>query len=256
MTAYRCTGPGLSIAVLGPVDLRVAGHPLPIRSAMVRGLLVALALAAPRPVPVARLIGTLWADRVPVSAHKNLHQYVHRLRRLLGEHGAAGRLQWHPAGYRLEIAPGELDLERFERLAGDGRRARMRGDLMAAARAFDEALALWRDEPFTDLRRSAAIDTVGRSLEVRRLAVLEDRIAADIELGRFDGLDAELAGLVTEHPLRERLRELQMTALAATGRRSEALAAYQDCRIALSRELGLDPGPGVTELMTTILRAS
>jgi DNA-binding SARP family transcriptional activator len=254
MTALTSAGPELSVAILGPVDLRVAGRPLPIRSAKMRCLLAALAMAASRPVPVGRLLHALWAEQPPASAQKNLHQYVHRLRRQLGEHGAADRLQWHPAGYRLHLAPGELDLERFETLAGDGRRDRLRGDRPAAVRAFSAALALWRDDPFADLRESGLLDTVARTLEAQRLAVLEERISVEIELGRFGGLDAELAGLVAGYPLRERFRELRMAVLAGTGRRAEALTIYQECRVTLARELGIDPGPAITERMTAILR--
>lgn len=242
-----------AFGVLGPVAIGVAGRPLPLGSAKMRYLVAALALHAGRAVSPSRLTEVLWNDDPPCSAQKNLHQYVHRLRALLGRHGLAHRVVWQPAGYVLRVHPGELDLDRFEASTVLGRRARDAGDLPSAARHLADALAVWGDLPLADVRGSRVLDEIADTLAERRLCVIEERILVDLRLGRFAALVPELVALVAAHPLRERLREFHLLALYSCGRKAEALAAYQDCRLMLARELGIDPGSGLRGLLAAML---
>jgi DNA-binding SARP family transcriptional activator len=239
--------------VLGPVEVNAGGDRLSLRSSKIRCLAAILALNGGRPVSLSRLIDVLWTEAPPASASKNVHQYVYRLRAMLAEAGLAGRLAWQPAGYVLRLHPGELDLDRFEALTATGRRARDEGDLAAAAAALTEALAVWRADPLADVRDSRPLDEIAHALSERRMCVVEERIAIDLQLGRFGPLVPQLAVLVAEHPLRERLREYQMLALYGSGRRADALAVYHDCRSVLARDIGIDPGPALAVLLSRML---
>jgi DNA-binding SARP family transcriptional activator len=243
----------LAAGVLGPVDVTAGGHRLALQSGKIRCLVAILALNGGRPVSLSRLIDVLWDGAPPASASKNVHQYVYRLRAMLARDGLADRLVWQPAGYVLQLHPGELDLDRFEALTAMGRQARDQGDLAAAADALTEALAVWRADPLADVRGSRPLDEIAQGLSERRMCVVEERIGIDLRLGRCGPLVPQLAVLVAEHPLRERLREYQMLALYGSGRRADALAVYHDCRSVLAREIGIDPGPALTALLSRML---
>ncbi len=151
-------------------------------------------------------------------------------------------------GYLVRTRNGELDLRRFEETV-----ARARGAAPAEAAALlTEALALWRGVPFAELDMPFALAARAR-LEEQRLAALEQRIDADLELGRHAELVPELEGLVREHPLRERLRGQLMLALYRAGRQADALAAYQEGRRLLVDELGLEPGEELRRLERAVL---
>jgi DNA-binding SARP family transcriptional activator len=243
----------LTAGVLGPVDVNAGGHRLSLRSGKIRCLAAILALDSGRPVSLSRLMDVLWTGEPPASASKNVHQYVHRLRGMLARGGLADRLAWQPAGYVLQLHPEELDLDRFEALTATGRRLRDQGDLAVASDTLTEALALWRGDPLADVRDSRMLDEFAHALSERRMCVVEERIAIDLRLGRFGPLVPQLAALVAEHPLRERLREYQMLALYGSGRRADALAVYHDCRSVLARDIGIDPGPVLATLLSRML---
>ena len=192
-----------------------------------------------------RLIEDVWGAHPPANATKSLHVYVSQLRRSLGPDVILTR----PPGYALRIEPGQLDLDRFERLRDEAARA----DPQIAADKLHEALALWRGSPFADFTYDAFAQTTIARLEEQRLGALEERIEADLQLGRHAEIVAEVATLVQEHPLRERIRGAQMLALYRSGRQAEALAAYQDARRALVDELGIEPGRALHELERRIL---
>jgi predicted ATPase/DNA-binding SARP family transcriptional activator len=176
---------------------------------------------------------------------------VSRLRKALGEGSA--RLVTQPNGYQLHVESGELDLDRCEHMAHKGRDALASGDPRRAAGHLREALAIWRGPALADLGfESFAQGEIAR-LEELRLAVLEDRIDADLACGRHAELVGELEALVAEHPLRERLRRQLVLALYRGGRQAEALEAYRAARQMLSEELGLEPTPALRELEQAIL---
>src|SRR5262249_52105516 len=146
-----------------------------------------------------------------------------------------------PVGYVLRLEPRSLDAEAFERLLDEGRGLLADGRAREADEALRRALGLWRGQALADFRYEAfARDEISR-LEELRLLALEQRLEADLALGRHAQAVPELEALVREHPLRERFRRLLMLALYRSGRQSDALAAYQDARTALVEELGLDP---------------
>jgi YVTN family beta-propeller protein len=156
-------------------------------------------------------------------------------------------------GYLLRVAPGELDLDRFQGMVEEGRQALARGDAQRAAEAWRAGLAMWRGPPLADFAYEAFAQAPIAQLEELRLGVVEDRIEADLALARHEQLVGELAALVKQSPLRERLRMQLMLALYRCGRQAEALDVYQEYRRGLAEELGLDPSPRLRELQTAIL---
>ncbi len=196
-----------------------------------------------------RLIDALWGERTPPGARNTLQVYVSSLRRVLGR----AAIETTPTGYRLPLDSGSLDSERFERLLRSGSAALASGELAAAAETLAEALALWRGPAFADFRYDAFAQAEAGRLEELRLVCLEERIEAELALGRHAALVGELEAIILEQPLRERLRGQLILALYGPGRQGDALAAYQKARRMLSNELGLEPSPELQELQRLIL---
>src|SRR6266540_3377960 len=223
--------------VLGPLEVRDGEESLPLAGAKQRALLALLLLHANRVLSRDRLIDELWGDQPPATAVQSLQVYVSRLRKLLPD----GALATRPPGYLLEVDPEELDLRCFERLLAEGHDALAQGDAERAARVLHEALALWRGPALAEFAfEPFAQAEIGR-LEDLRLAAVEERIEADLALGRHADLIGELEALIAENPHRERLRGQLMLALYRSGRQAEALEAYQHARRALVDELGIEP---------------
>ncbi len=211
-----------------------------------RALLAYLLLHANELVSSDRLIEEVWGPEPAKTATASLQNYVSRLRKAIG----AELLVSQPPGYVLRIDPERLDLARFERLAAEahGAEPRERAEKLRAA------LSLWRGAALEDLAfEPFARDEIGR-LEEARLAALEDRIDADLELGSAGELVGELEELVEAQPLRERFRAQLMLALYRGGRQAEALEAYQQARRVLMDELGLEPSEELRSLEQAILR--
>jgi len=240
----------IEFRILGPFEVSERGQPLEVGAGKQRALLALLVLHAGEVVSTDRLIDALWGERPPASALNSVHIYVSRLRKALGN----GRLETRGHGYRLALEPEQLDLARFERLLGEGRGLLAEGEAERAAEALRNALALWRGPPLSDFESEPFAQGEIARLEELRLAALEERIDADLALGRHAELVSELEALVREHPLREGLRAQLMLALYRSGRQAEALAAYQHARRTLAEELGLEPGRTLQELERAILR--
>jgi DNA-binding SARP family transcriptional activator len=237
--------------VLGPVEARAEGRPLALAGARQRALLAVLLLRAGEPVARERVIADLWGERPPDGAVKTVQAVVSRLRRALG--GEAARLVSSAAGYRLRVEPDELDLGRFERLCADGRRALAAGHHERAAARLRAALAEWRGPPLADVALEPFAPPEVARLEDLRAAAVEDRVEADLAMGRGAELVGELEGLVAAERLRERLRGQLMLALYRAGRQGEALDECRDVARALDSELGLRPGPELERLQQAIL---
>src|SRR5271166_2757018 len=248
----------LVVALLGSVEIGPAGGVMtPVAQPRLRVLLGLLGVAWGRVVTAEALVDGLWGEEWSPGRERNLHSLVYQLRRRLAAleppKGGA-RLARAGAGYRLALGPGELDVAVFGDLAGRGREAARAGDAAAARELFGRALGLWRGAALAD-----AAPLCGRlageaaRLEEARLAVTEERGGWDLVLGRHGEVAGELAGLVSEFPLRERLAGLLMTALYRCGRRGEALAAFEAARRVLAGELGLDPGPELAGLQAKVL---
>jgi DNA-binding SARP family transcriptional activator/ABC-type transport system substrate-binding protein len=239
----------VEFAVLGPVEARVDGQPLPLGGPKQRAVLAILLLHDNRPVSRDRLIEGLWGESPPRSAAHTLDDYVSRLRRTLG----ADRIERLPAGYVIHVESGELDLERFEALLERGRSAAAVGDATTASAVLGEALGLWRGRPLADLEYEPFAPAETQRLEDRRLLAIEGRIDAELELGRAAELVGELEGLVSDHPFRERLLGQLMLALYRAGQQAAALEAFRAARRRFASELGIDPAPQLALLERQIL---
>jgi DNA-binding SARP family transcriptional activator len=237
--------------ILGPVEARADGRVLDLAGSRQRALLAVLLLRRGSPLSRDQLVDDLWGGEARAGAVKALQVAVSRLRRALG--GEGRRLVTTPHGYVLEVAPGELDLERFETLCEDGRRALDAGEPVRAAERLRSALAEWRGQALSGLSFEPFAPAEVVRLEALRAAALEDRIEADLLAGRHGELIAELEALVARHPLRERLRAQLMLALYRAGRQSDALAAYREAVRTFDAELGLRPTPELARLERSIL---
>ena len=182
-----------------------------------------------------------------------LRVQVSRLRKALADGNGEPRLQARPPGYLLRVEHGELDLHAFEQRLAAGRQALADGDPARAAVLLREAESLWRGRPLADLEFEPFARLEVQRLEALRMQVVEDRIDAELALGRHAAVCPELEQLVTEHPLRERLRGQLMLALYRSGRQADALETYRAGRSLLVEELALEPGPQLRELELAML---
>jgi WD40 repeat protein/DNA-binding SARP family transcriptional activator len=247
--------PRLDFSVLGPLLVRGDSGPVDLPSPMERALLAHLVARAGRTVSTDELIDTLWTETPPRTAAKALQNHVLRLRNLLEPErdGSPTLLVTEGSGYRLDVSDNAIDARRFERLVGLGRRAFQEGRVEAAAKTLADALALWRGPAYAGLESTQFGSTEARRLEELRLVALEDRIAADLDLGRARETVAELQSLVHEHPLRERFWQLLVLALYRADRQADALSAYSRARDVLDEELGVEPSPELRRLQLQVL---
>ncbi|MGX1253129.1 putative ATPase/DNA-binding SARP family transcriptional activator [Streptomyces ambofaciens] len=236
--------------ILGTTQaLRPDGTAVPLGGARLRALLTVLALRAGRTVPAGLLVEEVWDGDGPTDAPGALQALVGRLRRALGADSVASA----DGGYRLAVAPDDVDLHRFDRLAGEGTRALADGDPAKAAVVLDDALSLWRDPVLPDLPDRTA-ETARWT--TRRLDALRARHTAALDLGQAEHALPELTALCDGHPLDEPLQALRLRALRDTGRTAEALAAYEAVRRLLADRLGTDPGPELRALHAELLSPS
>ncbi|MFF3178074.1 BTAD domain-containing putative transcriptional regulator [Streptomyces sp. NPDC057900] len=254
----------MDIDVLGALAVRENGLSVTPTAPKPRQVLALLALHADQVVPVATLIEELWSDRPPRSARTTLQTYVLQLRDLIATalrqdpEGAPPRsakdvLVTTPGGYLLNTGGGASDVREFERMAGLGYRAMDAGDFPGAARQLGEALALWTGSALADVQAGTQLEMEIRRLEETQLCALDQRIEADLRLGRHRELLGELTVLVSRYRTHENLHGQFMLALHRSGRRSEALDAYQRLRSVLVRELGFEPSAGLRRLQRSIL---
>jgi DNA-binding SARP family transcriptional activator/DNA-binding beta-propeller fold protein YncE len=225
----------MEFRILGPLEIVGEHGPITLHRGKEQALLAYMLLHPNELLPSERLIDELW-ERPPPTAPKILQNAISQLRRSLGD----DRIETRSPGYVFHLQPEELDVDRFERLAREGRH--------------EEALGLWRGPPLVELREERFAEEARRRLEDERLVALEDRIDADLADGRSAALVPELEALVAQHPLRERLHGQLMRALYASGRQADALDAYRRARRVLREELGLEPGPELQGLERKILQ--
>ncbi|WP_280218629.1 AfsR/SARP family transcriptional regulator [Nocardia neocaledoniensis] len=239
--------------VLGPIEVRTArGDPVRVPERKVRILLAHLLAQAKAPVSVDRLIEELWRDRPPADPKGALQAKVSQLRRVLEEAQPGGRdlVIFDSAGYRIQPGRLALDTDRFTDLLA---RARAERAPRPRAALLDNALALWRGPAFADIADAVTVRPAIDRLDDQRLAAFEDRAETQLELGEHELVAGEIARIAAEHPLRERLRAVQMRALYRCGRAGEALAVFEHLRNQLRTELGADPGPELVELHRELL---
>jgi YVTN family beta-propeller protein len=243
----------LEFRVLGPLEVIADSVPLDVGGPKQRAVLALLLLRANEVVPRELLIDDLWGEAPPATARDTVKVYVGRLRRLLSSNGRSAPLESRRGGYVLSIDPEQIDLHRFNRLAEQGSDALADGDAGRAAALLREALALWRGTPLADLADAAFVRGEQVRLQELRLAALEQRIDADLVLGRASTVVPELQQLARERPYDERLHRQLMLALYRAGRQADALDAYRTLRRRLSTDLGLEPGRESHDLERAIL---
>ncbi len=241
----------MEFRLLGPLEAVRDGNSVALGGAKVRALLAFLLLHANEPVSRDRLLEALWPERPPGDAAHSLDIQVSRLRKALAPDEPLLTLS---GGYLLQVAAEAVDAYRFEALLEQGRRANAGGAPKTALEALQAALGLWRGGALGDLAYEEFARPDADRLEELRLVAIEERIDAELALGRHDAVVAELGALTAKHPLRERLRGQQMLALYRAGRQAEALRVYGDTRRRFIEELGLEPGPALRDLEAAILR--
>jgi DNA-binding SARP family transcriptional activator len=240
----------LEFRVLGPLEAVTEAGPIQLGGPKQRATLAILLLDANRVVSVERLADDLYAGAPPVTAVTQVQRQVSELRKAVG---STSLIETRPPGYLIRLAPDQLDLYRFERLAEQSAEASERGDAVTAANLLQQALGLWRGPPLDDLAYEPFARPAIERLEEMRLDALEQRLEANLALGRHREVVSELHELVAAHPFRERLRAQLMLALYRSGRQAEALDAYRHTRVMLVGELGIEPGPALQELERAIL---
>jgi DNA-binding SARP family transcriptional activator len=232
--------------LLGPLEVRSEGASVQLGGPKQRALLALLLVDAGRTVSTDRLIDALWGEQPPRTAATSLQNFVSQLRKQLGPEVLVTK----PPGYLLRIDPLQVDVNRVNALVTEARAAAA-GERAAKLR---EAIELWRGPPLAEFGFEAFAQSEIARLEELRLALIEERIEAEIEEGRAAEVVGELEALVGEHPVRERFREQLMLALYQSGRQAEALEAFQEGRRVLVEELGIDPSPRLQQLHSAILR--
>jgi predicted ATPase/DNA-binding SARP family transcriptional activator len=242
------TDASVSVSILGPVEARVGQQVVEIGGLRVRSLLARLALAQGAVVPTTMLIDAVWGEDPPAESANALQSLVSRLRRALG---TAELIAQSPGGYRLVLAPTDIDAYRFEQQVRAGRRELNDGSAQTAHDLLTEALALWRSDPLPELEREPSADR----LNELRLAALEDRLAADIAVGRGADVVADADALAQNYPTRERFTLLLIQAYGPS-RQAEALAAYERLRVYLADQLGSDPSADLQNAHLALLRSA
>ncbi|SOD62193.1 DNA-binding transcriptional activator of the SARP family [Streptomyces zhaozhouensis] len=246
----------MEFRLLGPIEVNGASGPVPLGGTRQRAALAYLLLHAGQVVSTRRLLSAVWAtDRPPDTARKILQNTIWRLRRALAAPGEEQppELLTRAPGYVVRVAPEQIDLVRFERLAARGRSALLAGDTGRARCALREALALWRGPALADLVEEGTDWPELAALEQRRLDAMEDRFEVELRSGQPRSVLREMEGYTRAEPLRERAAGQLMLALYRCGRRADALDVYTRTRSALSEGLGLEPGHELRRLQRDIL---
>ncbi len=243
----------MEFRILGPLEVIENGNPVALGTLKERLVLGVLLLHANEFVSRERLIDDLWGEAPPPTAHKAVNVYLSKVRKALSLAGA-DPIRTASGGYRLHVEPEMLDASRMQVLIAEAQELVAKGELESAAEGFREALALWRGPTLAGLQlESRGRDEVA-ALDELRLTAMMDRIDCDLALGRHEQALGELGVLVSEHPLRERLRAQQMLALYRADRQADALEAYAEARHTLVDDLGIEPSEALQRLQQAILR--
>ncbi|WP_328650692.1 AfsR/SARP family transcriptional regulator [Micromonospora sp. NBC_00330] len=243
----------MEFRILGPLEATVEGTPLPLGGRRQQRILAVLLLRAGRVVTADKLVDCLWPLRPPVTAPSQIRNCAAALRRQLIAGGLPeDSLIRRPGGYRLTVDPGALDRNRFDDEARRARLALADGHAPQAVEAFRRAEDLWRGPAIAGLA-DGVLEPEAMSLEESRLQVIEDRLEAELSLGRHATAVPELTALARTHPGRDRLQAALMVALYGSGRVGDALASFDRLRTSLRAELGLEPSRWLRDLRQAIL---
>jgi DNA-binding SARP family transcriptional activator len=246
----------IDFRVLGPLEVVDNGREIALGGSKPRALLALFLLRANETLTADRLIDALWGEHPPATATKAVQVHISRLRKALVAGAVGGSrdvLVTRGLGYELRLDPERLDVHRFERLLGEGRRELAAGRPEHAAVALEQALSLWRGAPLADFAYDAFAQSEIARFEELHIAAREQLVDAKLALGRHSEVLTELESLITEHPYREGLHAQLMLALYRCDRQADALQAYQNARKTLVEELGIEPGRRLRELERAIL---
>jgi len=238
-----------SFRLLGTMEVLVGGRAVDVGRRRERGLLAVLLLHVGTAVSVDRLVDLLWDGSPSDNARQNLYSHVSRLRRQIP--GAAEWILARDGGYVAQLDPSTVDAHLFRTLVGVGRHS---ADPVEQSRVLREALGLWRGPILDDLTPDRLRDRIAGDLPELRLVATEIAVDAELTTGRHQDLVGELAVLIAEYPLRERLVGQLMLALSRSGRSAEAVAVYHQLRTRLADELGLHPSAELQERYLTVVR--
>ena len=244
----------MRFGVLGPLQVWTdSGSLIEVRERKVRLLLAALLLEPGKVVSTECLIDSLWGSQLPAKPTASVHTKVSQLRRDLeaGETGGRNLVQYESGGYRINIAPRQLDSGQFAQLL---EQAAGLTDPHKQVIVLDEALALIRGPSLGDLASEPFALACINCWEELTISAHELRLTARLGLGLHSEVLADLTDLLPFYPRRESLQSLQMQALYGSGRQEEALEAYQRYRHRIDHEAGLRPGPRLNSLYQDILR--
>lgn len=234
----------LTVALLGPLRVVYEGQPVPLTTPRLRTVIAVLALSAGAAVPAHRVARAVWRENLPGNARRSVQTYVSRLRVMFGRE----LIDTTAAGYTLRAARDDIDALRFMQLVD----AAVVADTDERS-LLQEALALWRGEPFVDVASAWLRESQASFLVDRYLRAAERRADIDIAAGRYDTALNDLGPLVEEQPLRESLWVRLLTVLAASGRRAEALKRYETIRRRIAEELGVGPAPELQRLHAELI---
>ncbi|MEV5499519.1 BTAD domain-containing putative transcriptional regulator [Nonomuraea fuscirosea] len=237
--------------VLGPLDCNWNGRSVALGGPRQHKVLAVLLLSANVEVSFDRLVDVLW-DRPPMSARQQIHNVIAALRRSLAVMGDEVEIVRGDTGYRIRVPESWIDAFRFRALLREALHEKGSGSLAETVRKVEHALALWRGPALAGLTSQLLMNVAAR-LDEERLAAVEHLMATRVALGEAGSVAGELMELVTDHPLRESLRNTLMMALYQTGRQADALAVYEQGRQLLAAELGLDPSPQLKATHALIL---
>ena len=236
-----------AFGTLGPLEVRRNGAPLTLSAAKHRIVLATLVLRVGETVSVDQLVTSLWEGEPPSGARSTCQAYVMRLRQALGDPEA---VVTRHGGYLLNVDPAQVDHVRFAELVAQARRT---GEARERSALLHRALGLWRGPVLADVPSAALHRDDVPALQEQRLAALELRIQADLELGAHGEVIGELRTLTSEHPFRERFWADLMLALYRCSRQADALQVYRDLDVLLAEDLGLRPGEQLRHLHEAIL---
>ncbi|MDG4772647.1 AfsR/SARP family transcriptional regulator [Solwaraspora sp. WMMD792] len=250
----------MRINLLGPLQATIDQTSIVPSAAKPCQILALLALNGDRLVTKSAIFEELWENNPPHSATTTLHTYIHQLRRqisraMAGDPSGDSRdvLVTERGGYSLRMSGGLTDVQEFQRLGRAGSAAFERRDYHAASSRLGDALALWRAPMLSDIQFGPQLAMHALSLGDLRLAALDRRIEADLQLGRHLEVLGELRALTAQHPLNESFAAHYMTALYLSGDVGTALGEFRRIRTLLVAELGVEPARRLHELQQVIL---
>ncbi|MDQ0935971.1 AfsR/SARP family transcriptional regulator [Streptomyces turgidiscabies] len=251
----------MDIGILGPLVVGAHGREAVPSAPKPRRLLALLAARADQVVSVDLIVDEIWESSPPISVVTTVQTYIVLLRRLLAESlqvsGAEVTkdvLTYTGWGYRLASYTGNHDARLFTRYADIGRNALVAGDSCRASAELHKALAFWRGPALADVRVGPHLLAHRTSLEEQHMCAIEQRIEADLRLGRHHELIGELSGLVVQHPLHENVHSLLMISLYRSGRPGQAIETFRKLQQNLRNELGIEPSMHVQTVLQGILR--